>query len=162
MNDLLADEIRREGAILGRIVQYCTEEVVRQRADPDAVRWMLGAWLAALKAFRRAPLGALLESRQIESLGRLLEPTKNATGYRDCDVRVGSRLCPAHDQVRSLMETFCAEMGKMTPEEAYHRFELLHPFRDANGRAGKIIYNWLRGTLDNPTMPPNFFGVANP
>jgi fido (protein-threonine AMPylation protein) len=50
----------------------------------------------------------------------------------------------------------------MTPDEAYLEFEEIHPFVDGNGRAGKIIFNWLADSLGDPKMPPNFWGIYNP
>ncbi len=49
-----------------------------------------------------------------------------------------------------------------TPAEAYREFQEIHPFRDGNGRVGKIVFNLLNGTLHDPQMPPNFFNCANP
>lgn len=45
---------------------------------------------------------------------------------------------------------------------AYFSFEHVHPFPDGNGRSGKIVYNWIRGTLDEPEFPPNFWRIDNP
>ena len=94
--------------------------------------------------------------------GRMVEPVKNAMGFRDCHVRVGSRLCPPPEQVIPLMRIFTASLPSLGPEKAYLQFEEIHGFRDANGRTGKILFNWLKFSLDRPQMPPNFFGVANP
>jgi fido (protein-threonine AMPylation protein) len=47
-------------------------------------------------------------------------------------------------------------------DQFYYEYENIHPFRDGNGRTGKILYNYLLGTLDNPKMPPNFWGSSNP
>lgn len=51
---------------------------------------------------------------------------------------------------------------RMPAVMAYYNFERIHPFADGNGRTGKIILNWLNGTLAAPVMPPNFFSCSNP
>ena len=56
----------------------------------------------------------------------------------------------------------CPPRGHGVAEHAYHIFQMIHPFRDGNGRTGKILFNWLRGSLNYPEMPPNFFDCANP
>jgi fido (protein-threonine AMPylation protein) len=61
------------------------------------------------------------------------------------------------------MKKWEENLPNMTPEQAYYEFEIIHPFRDGNGRTGKIIYNWLMGTLRAPVFPPDMFGgISNP
>ena len=147
------------------IVRFCADEVERQRADPDAVCWMVQAWLDARLRFEKtSPLAlkSALTVPMIERWGRLIEPTKNANGFRVYNVRVGAATCPSHEDVPRLMAELIACLPELTLEKAYLRFEMIHPFADGNGRVGKILFNWLRGSLNNPQIPPNFFNVANP
>ena len=48
-----------------------------------------------------------------------------------------------------------------TVDEWYLAYEWIHPFRDGNGRSGKILHNWLGGTLDDPVLVPDYFGHGN-
>ena len=65
------------------------------------------------------------------------------------------------------METFVERVnsgaeGTFTPEEAYFEFEYIHPFRDGNGRTGKIILNLLNRSMSDPIWPTNKWGIRNP
>ena len=137
------------------IIEYVTEEVSRQGHDVTAidglerVSWMLRAWVCALGAVRDKP-----SLSDAECIGQIIEPTKNALGWRRCGVRVGSRICPDYHEVpRLLVELF--ESKGLSPLEFYKEFEMIHPFVDGNGRTGKIIYCWLLGCLNDPVFPPN-------
>lgn len=61
--------------------------------------------------------------------------------------------------------TYRAEPDSLvkSPEDMFYKmYEEIHPFSDGNGRTGKILYNYLCGTLENPIWPPNFFGGEHP
>lgn len=49
-----------------------------------------------------------------------------------------------------------------TVDDWYVAYEWIHPFRDGNGRSGKILHNWIGGTLDDPVLVPDYFGGGNP
>ena len=49
-----------------------------------------------------------------------------------------------------------------TVDDWYVAYEWIHPFGDGNGRTGKILHNWLNGTLDDPVLVPDYFGGGNP
>lgn len=158
-----------------QIVRYCAEEVGRQynhrHADPKqaahAVGWMVRAWIHAQRCFNQQWSIPTLE--QIEQLGALVEPGVNAGGFRKIPVRVGPNLCPAVKDLPDLLARYVEMLPHLPhtekgPETAYLEFERIHPFCDGNGRVGKIILNWVAGTLDRPfaTPIPNPWGILNP
>lgn len=53
-------------------------------------------------------------------------------------------------------------MDELSPDEFYVEFEKIHPFVDGNGRTGKILHNWLLGTLGDPVLIKDYFGGGNP
>ena len=87
----------------------------------------------------------LLRLHRIEMAGIL----PDAGQYRRVDVRVGSYLCPSHDEVLKLMGRFFEWFSGA--EKAMHPFELaalahlklvrIHPFRDGNGRIERLLMN---------------------
>ena len=159
------------------IVRFCADEVERQRAEPEAVCWMVEAWLMARRRFEKTPplqLATSLTLKMITEWGQRVEPVKNRTGFREFELRGGQRVWPPSHDIPGLMERFvaairgdegwplCPPVGHGVAEHAYYIFQMIHPFADGNGRVGKVIYCWLRGCLNNPEMPPNFFNCANP
>lgn len=141
-----------------RVVRYCAEEVARQGDVPNAVASMVEAWRLAQSLRGR---GVTLEVAIVERLGALVCPWMNSGGFRRVNVQVGDRICPRWETVPAAVADLVEKSPTMTPADAYREFELVHPFRDGNGRTGKVLFNWLNGTLDDPQLPPNFFGCVN-
>jgi hypothetical protein len=148
------------------IVTYCSEEVKRQQRFAPQVGNMVDAWMDALDHQYH---GGPLTIEMIERWGRMVEPRVNENGFRTVPIYVGNgftaipKVRPELILIRleRLIEIFDA----MTALEAYLEFEEIHPFRDGNGRTGKIILNWQNGTLLDPIFPPNdIFGdwISNP
>lgn len=143
------------------IIEYVTEEVERQGHDTtrvdglQRVGWMLDAWAYALRSVHAKPvMGDAIV------LGILIEPVKNEKGTRMVPVRVGNRMCPAWDAISDSLSSLFQHGSDLTPIEFYKQFEEIHPFVDGNGRTGKILLNWLNGTLLEPVFPPgDLWGV---
>lgn len=135
----------------------------RERIHNDALRvnWMLDAWRFAQAA---APTVLFPGEIQVIGLGFTIEPESNRKGYRDCNVRVGHWVAPHFDLVPKLMSLWVDAIKDpaLSPDEAYLEFERIHPFRDGNGRTGKILHNWLNKSLDNPVLVRDFFGGGVP
>lgn len=142
------------------ILRFCCTEITNQQDSPVCVFDLFKAWEKAQEWAARSPFPS---QEQIQELGWLCKPMLNMPGrWRRVDIMVGDNpMFPRADQVPRLMDLWHQSLseGVFTPEEAYKSFEEIHPFRDGNGRTGKIIYNWLNGTLDAPRMPPNFWGT---
>lgn len=150
------------------IIEYVTEEVSRQGHDVTAidglerVQWMLRAWVYALTSLKKEPLQPLLSDA--ERIGKMVEPVKNGGGWRQCQVRVGYRICPDYHEVPTLLVELFESKG-LSPLEFYRQFLEIHPFVDGNGRTGKVLLNWMNGTLHDPIFPPSdLFGhpIRNP
>ena len=143
------------------IIRYCAEEVTRQRAGPDKVACLVEAWAYALRVAPMSPLPGLTD---IPILGRLIEPYKNRQGFRTGDVFIGSRRGADPSTIKPFLVDLIEKLhdGAVNAEEFYRNYEEIHPFLDGNGRSGKVLYNWIKGTLAAPIMPPNFWNCANP
>lgn len=125
----------------------------------------------------------------IEHIGSLVEPIDNQKGFRQIPIGVtdgfGGWIEKAQWQEVPRLLTLLIEsyyegnlarrveevhngwightaISKNAEDQFYYEYENIHPFRDGNGRSGKILYNYLLGTLENPQMPPNFWGGNNP
>ena len=156
------------------VVDYIVEEVRRQGHDVLAydgiirVGWMIGGWSYALVGTTNPTDKKNSTPPDFEDavkIGRLVEPYKNKEGIRTCGVRVGMRVCPKPEQVERLLTKLFESRDDLTPMEFYKEFEEIHPFVDGNGRTGKILLNWMNGSLLKPIFPPaDLFGhpIINP
>lgn len=165
-----------------KIIQYSATECEHQGSGELSVYDMVNAWKFASVVSNRVDSGTTIENlltyhpnidlEFILSLGALVEPAENRDGFRTHAVGIvdpnsptgikpiGSSWWDIERHLTALLDSFYS--APLTPDEFYKMYEEIHPFRDGNGRTGKILYNYLCGTLENPIWPPNFFGGEHP
>ena len=171
---------------------FCHDEVVRQFHDTrdwndggKRVEGMLNAWhYAQGNAFHTPGV------QDIKTLGAMVEPDYNINGgeFRHENVYIGDRMGVYPPFLAQSVDILVTRAGAVAPgtahegfvnwlqiedfknqaeditsvDEWYLAYEWIHPFRDGNGRTGKILYNWLNGTLDDPVLVKDYFGGGNP
>jgi Fic family protein len=74
--------------------------------------------------------------------------------YRKVNVSVGGNICPSHEDVQLHMYRFFHTINIYSPFINYIRYEKIHPFRDYNGRTGRLIWlhQMLKLGLYNPDL----------
>lgn len=136
-----------------KIIRFCAIECSLQQSGEVSVSWMLDAWCYAQNSIWAQPT-----IDDVINLGSIVEPVKNADGFRTVGVRVGYDVKMDWAEVPRQMSLLMENQGSLTPDEFFYQYEVIHGFRDGNGRTGAILFNWLSGTLNDPNWPPNFWG----
>ncbi|RTL41729.1 MAG: Fic family protein [Candidatus Melainabacteria bacterium] len=145
------------------VLKFCAEECERQRSGAISVYCMVNAWNHAIDCQHA---GARLNDEMVLKLAEMVEPNLKA-GWRTTTVTIGGIVAGSQPEyiTRDMTELglmLDAHASGQNPEHfgqpltaqwLYERFEDIHPREDGNGRTGKIIFNWLTGTLDAPQLP---------
>jgi hypothetical protein len=156
------------------IIRFCAEECRRQESGELSVAWMVNAYNYACQ---RWAVDKTITGEDILTLAAMIEPEKNANGYRRVPVTVGGKVIGWQNIARQIANLLEAQdrLGGEDPDEAqaacepedafrrrcaanalsfYRELEQIHPLLDGNGRLGAILYNVKNGTLFRPVVPP--------
>ena len=163
------------------IVTFCAEECKRQGSGEESVAWMVAAYNYALERFA---VEQTVTEDDILTLAKMIEPEKNANGYRKVNVTVRGQVIPwqtiqrgmdnlLEGQDRIGIDDIVENAEDGDPAEAararqtanatafYTELETIHGLLDGNGRLGAILFNVKNGTLNQPVTPPDVFGVES-
>ena len=158
------------------IVTFCAEECKRQGSGEESVAWMVKAYNYALERFA---IDKTVTDEDILTLAKMIEPKKNAGGYRLVPVTVRGQVIPWQN-IRRQMDNLLEAQDRIgiddtntaedsDPEEAarkrytanatafYTELEKIHGLLDGNGRLGAILFNVKNGTLNQPVAAPDVF-----
>ncbi len=170
------------------VIDYCAQECYRQSSGEPSVYNMVNAWGFA-HVYQRDEISedGRIDLTFISRLGSLVEPKKNRVWplFRSQPIYVGNSFHMVEkapwervpDLLNLLLESYYeglledylkerqergdTSIAKTPEDQFYFEYETIHPFVDGNGRTGKILYNYLLGTLESPILPPNFWGSVN-
>jgi hypothetical protein len=138
-----------------RVVEWAAWECTRQKSGEASVWWMVSAWNWA---YGRSLDSSFPDEKDILMLGSLVEPHKNANGYRRVGVRVGMDVKGPWERVPDQIRALVDAVARLDPDKWFLEYEEIHPFVDGNGRTGSILWNWIQGTLAEPENAPWFWG----
>jgi Fic family protein len=141
-------------------------------ATAQRARREVANYFAGLRFVEKNARAATITHAQVLKLHRIMAGNVMDQGkageYRDIRVKVGNYIAPRPEEVKPMMsdliEWWNKQAGKISPilssAIVHHQFEIIHPFADGNGRAGRTLSLWelyRRGLTTTTFFPSTSF-----
>lgn len=132
--------------------------------DDDSLTQAIHAW-EYLKLQDKLSIGVILKTHKILMLNQNLKPDEKGY-FRKVPIWVSGREGINYLRIEDVLEQWVvnandvARNGKNNPDfflenliKAHHvEYERIHPFRDGNGRTGRMFMNWERLKVGLPIL----------
>lgn len=142
------------------VISFCAEECQRQKSGPMSVYHMILAWERAIEGIppHNVDGDVWLCPEFIIELGMIVEPWVNHGGLRHIPIVING-ITIGHENILKVLNDLCGAWNDLRIDAPifYKYFEECHPFADGNGRVGAVLFNYMRSSLDYPTLPPDFW-----
>lgn len=140
------------------VIKFCAEEVTRQNDSPMHVAYMCEAWDYASQFWWQMSKNFCDWEIIILNLSKLVDPgTNDGANYRYVPVTFANENRIGYENIPNQMKSLCGFLRdgtiKSDAQMVYEEFERVHPFKDGNGRIGKILFNLVNGTISEPVFP---------
>lgn len=145
---------------LEKLAAVAAAECVRQEAtEPDDLMFLLMAYSLTLRLDKE---GELKNPELVSWLCKINEVLLGGAptgGFRKVPVAFANGgTASAPQDVGNHMYRW-STISDFVPEHAYRftrSFLQIHPFLDGNGRTAWLLYNWIKGSLEEPVPLPDF------
>lgn len=142
---------------LEAIAVLCARECLKQQVGIHRLGLLLEAY-----AYGQDRRGDLPTVDDAITLARMIEPVNRGI-FRRTPVTFADGGSAVHaSAIPGAIERLFANIEGADPWAWVRAFLDIHPFTDGNGRTAFVLYNWLRGSFDDPVELPDFNAEAAP
>ncbi len=121
--------------------------------ESNRIEGIVGVSIEQLEAHERFLALKAITVADLESFVDAVEPGARLRIKPGMDVRVGNHVAPpGGPAVREDLAWLLTGIEKWSPHNAHLTYEIQHPFMDGNGRAGRVLWLWMMGGIEQAPL----------